>query len=131
MDGSGPWVYKLWHDMLEQEKLGPTELGLVVLHHQLEEELGGIKLSFWDSPHRNNVGVKSVAAELRKHSFPGAQWWRIAVGIGRPANRSHRFVEEYLKRYMTEHERDILEQTGPKLLKGLRSIPWNVKKTQK
>ncbi|OAA65479.1 peptidyl-tRNA hydrolase 2 [Niveomyces insectorum RCEF 264] len=135
MNVSGPWVARTWREALKQVQKGGTgsagaeavsRLGLVVVHDELEEELGAVVVRPWTRSHRGHNGLKSVQASLRPGEYPGARWAKLAVGIGRPAARDAATVADYVLQPMTERERDVLERggsdLGSRLLAALRGL---------
>ncbi|OTB02631.1 hypothetical protein M426DRAFT_61889 [Hypoxylon sp. CI-4A] len=123
MNVSGPWVAKTWREMLEQYQLKPSELSLVLVHDDLEEDLGRVRIRKWKASHRGHNGVKSVNANLKPTDFPGARWSRISIGIGRPEARDHTSVADFVLKKTTRHQRDIINtQAGPGMLHYLREL---------
>ncbi|ROT43676.1 peptidyl-tRNA hydrolase [Sodiomyces alkalinus F11] len=99
----------------------PPPLSLLLIHDDLEEDLGVVKLRKWTSSHRGHNGVKSVNASLRPADFPGARWARVSVGIGRPAAREKAHVSDYVLREMTPFQKSTLrEKAGERVLRCLR-----------
>ncbi|KAM0327561.1 hypothetical protein ACHAQA_005852 [Verticillium albo-atrum] len=98
----------------------PT-LSLLVVHDDLEEELGVVRIRKWNSSHRGHNGVKSVGKSLRPADFPDARFARISIGIGRPEARERETVSDYVLREMTGLERRVLaEKAGEGVLRCLR-----------
>ncbi|KAK9796514.1 putative Peptidyl-tRNA hydrolase [Seiridium cardinale] len=123
MNASGPWISKVWQEMLQKEALTPPDLGLVVVHDELEDPLGCTRLRSWNSSHRGHNGLKSAKAQLNKQNFPGARWWRISVGIDRPSSREPDAVAEYVLRQVTEQQKKTIEdQAGPRILSCLEQL---------
>jgi PTH1 family peptidyl-tRNA hydrolase len=65
MNVTGPWLSKAYRDILKNENLSPSEMGLVLVHDDLELDFGTVKVRKWDQSHKGHNGVKSVAASLR------------------------------------------------------------------
>ncbi|KAI0139569.1 peptidyl-tRNA hydrolase [Hypoxylon sp. NC0597] len=123
MNISGPWLAKTWREMLENHRLKPSELSLVLVHDDLEEELGRVRIRKWKASHRGHNGVKSVNTSLKPADFPGARWSRISIGIGRPEARDHMSVSDYVLKKMTRYQRDVIDsQVGPRVLHCLREL---------
>jgi len=123
MNVSGPWVAKAWKDMLAETGLAPDGLGLVLVHDDLEEELGVVKIRSWDRSHRGHNGVKSVNASLRPSQSAGPRWTRISVGIGRPGARDHSSVSDYVLRPLDRRQKSALqEQAAPAVLEALAEV---------
>ncbi|TPX12821.1 uncharacterized protein E0L32_006701 [Thyridium curvatum] len=112
MNVCGPWLAKTWKETLADQNLTPEELGLVLVHDDLEEDLGVVKIRKWDRSHRGHNGVKSVNASLRGADYKGARWARISVGIGRPGERDRSTVSDYVLRRTTQRERSVLAEQG-------------------
>ncbi|KAI1767871.1 peptidyl-tRNA hydrolase [Hypoxylon sp. FL1150] len=123
MNVSGPWAAKTWREVLENYQLKPSELSLVLVHDDLEEDLGRVRIRKWKASHRGHNGIKSVNANLRPADFPGARWSRISIGIGRPEARDHMSVSDYVLKKMTRYQRDTIDtQVGPRVLGCLREL---------
>lgn len=128
MNVSGPWVARVWRDALKAlGGAGPTsavdKLGLVLIHDDLEETLGVLRMRPWTRSHRGHNGLKSSNASLRPTEFPGARWAKLSVGIGRPDTRDKTSVSDYVLRPMAREQRAVLEhELGPGLLATLRQI---------
>jgi PTH1 family peptidyl-tRNA hydrolase len=118
MNVSGRWVQRAYRDLAasmaqEAEALGlpPPPLHLLLVHDDLEEELGVVKVRKWTSSHRGHNGVKSVNASL-KPAATGARFARISIGIGRPKDRERESVSDYVLRDMTRHQQTTLKETA-------------------
>ncbi|KAJ9133841.1 Peptidyl-tRNA hydrolase [Pleurostoma richardsiae] len=123
MNVSGPWVARAYKEVLSDQGLTPGQLGLVLVHDDLEEELGVVKIRQWDKSHRGHNGVKSVNASLRKSDYPGVHWARISVGIGRPADRDPSTVSDYVLRPMSKYQKMVLnDKAGPSVLSCLTQL---------
>ncbi|KAI2620901.1 peptidyl-tRNA hydrolase [Hypomontagnella submonticulosa] len=126
MNSSGPWVAKAWREMLENHQLNQSELSLVLVHDDLEEDLGRVRIRKWKASHRGHNGIKSVNANLKPADFPGARWSRISIGIDRPETRDHVSVADYVLRKLTKHQKDVIEtQAAPRVLACLRELQDN------
>ncbi|KAI4859537.1 peptidyl-tRNA hydrolase [Hypoxylon rubiginosum] len=123
MNISGPWVAKTWREVLENYQLKPSELSLVLVHDDLEEDLGHVRIRKWKASHRGHNGIKSVNANLKPSDFPGVRWSRISIGIGRPEARDQMSVSDYVLKKMTRHQRSAIDgQVGPRVLGCLRQL---------
>ncbi|KAK3308411.1 peptidyl-tRNA hydrolase [Chaetomium strumarium] len=115
MNVSGPWVSKAYHEHLAEQKLKPGEVGFVLVHDDMEEELGAVKIREWDRSHRGHNGVKSVKESLR--AYPEGSWARVSVGIGRPREdpkaRDRNTVSDFVLMTIPPKEREVLETVGP------------------
>ncbi|KAM7189547.1 Peptidyl-tRNA hydrolase [Naviculisporaceae sp. PSN 640] len=121
MNVSGPWVAKAYREYLQNEGLSPEEVGLVLVHDDLEEDLGVVKVRQWSRSHRGHNGVKSVLASL-----PPSQevnWARISVGIGRPVDRDRSTVSDFVLSKVPKHAKSVIEQKASRgLLDALRQL---------
>lgn len=123
MNVSGPWVAKAWRQTLAASGGRPGDLGLVIIHDDLEQPLGAVRLRDWGRSHRGQNGVKSVSASLRQAEFAESRWARIAVGIGRPEQRDRSTVSDYVLRPMTRDQVDVLDaEAAPRVLEALLAL---------
>lgn len=123
MNVSGPWVAAAWKGVLADQGLAPAELPLVLVHDDLEEDLGAVKVKQWKSSHRGHNGVKSVLASLNIGQYPGALWTRLSVGIGRPEARDKSTVSDYVLRKMSRSEKAaILDKAAPGIAAALMEL---------
>ncbi|KAI1805062.1 peptidyl-tRNA hydrolase [Daldinia bambusicola] len=123
MNISGPWVAKTWKEMVQYHQLKPSQLSLVLVHDDLEEKFGHVKVRKWNASHRGHNGVKSVNASIKPASFPGAYWARISIGIDRPDARDHTSVADYVLKKLTRYQKDVIDtEVGPRVLECLQEI---------
>ncbi|RKU44025.1 hypothetical protein DL546_004398 [Coniochaeta pulveracea] len=123
MNVSGPWVAAAWKGMLADEGLKPPQLPLILVHDDLEEDPGVVKIKKWSSSHRGHNGVKSTHASLVAAQYPGALWARITIGIGRPDARDRTTVSDHVLRKMTQMEKStIQDQSAPALFQALLNL---------
>ncbi|KAI1080760.1 peptidyl-tRNA hydrolase [Whalleya microplaca] len=123
MNVCGPWVAKTWRQMLDEHQLRPADLSLVVVHDDLEESLGAVRVRAWKASHRGHNGVKSILSSLKHTDYPGARWSRISVGIDRPESSHPPLVADYVLSKMTGHQKAVIrDQAGPKVLGCLRQM---------
>ncbi|KAL2132475.1 hypothetical protein VTI74DRAFT_3749 [Chaetomium olivicolor] len=108
MNVSGPWVAKAYRETLTERGLSPSELGVVVVHDDLEEQLGVVKIRDWKRSHRGHNGIKSINAALR--ADPAGKWAKVSVGIGRPEARDKASVSAFVLSVMPRKERAVLEE---------------------
>lgn len=124
MNVCGPWVARTWEE--ERMRLGSStsgKTGLIVLHDDLEEELGVVKIRPWDRSHRGHNGLKSINASLRRSAHADARWAKLSVGIGRPDSRDQSAVSDYVLRALKGHEKLVLgSQVGPGVLAAVLAI---------
>jgi PTH1 family peptidyl-tRNA hydrolase len=123
MNNCGPWVHATWKEMLQRHNLQPSELGLVIVHDELEAALGAVRIRRWDASHRGHNGIKSVKKSLDSLNYPQDHWSRIAVGIGRPEDRTSNVVSEYVLRKMSSYQKKTIDsEVGPKIVRCLREL---------
>ncbi|KAI1360096.1 peptidyl-tRNA hydrolase [Xylaria arbuscula] len=123
MNICGPWVHAAWKELLQKHHLQPSELGLVLVHDELEATLGTVKIRKWDASHRGHNGVKSVKKSMDPLNYPRDHWSRITIGIGRPEERTSAVVSDYVLRKMTSHQKKILDnEVGPQIIRCLRDL---------
>ena len=122
MNVSGPWVAKAYREHLAERGVGPAELGLVLVHDDLEEELGVVKIRDWKRSHRGHNGVKSVNGALQRPSAD-SKWARVSVGIGRPDARDKGVVSDFVLSKMSGQARGVLQGGGARgLLEALAEL---------
>ena len=117
MNVSGPPIAAAYRTFLST--LPPSERNdakLVILHDELEAELGKVKLKMQGSARGHN-GIKSVKSALGERDFV-----RIGVGIGRPMSREARDVANYVLKPMTRVERNMVEGAAEKVVGMLEQL---------
>ncbi|KAI1150071.1 mitochondrial peptidyl-tRNA hydrolase [Nemania diffusa] len=123
MNISGPWVRATWKDMLQRHGLQASELGLVIVHDELEASFGAVQRRKWNTSHRGHNGLKSVKKSLDSLECSHDRWSRIAIGIGRPIDRTPDVVADYVLRDMTSRQRRTIDtEVGPKIIHCLRDL---------
>lgn len=123
MNVSGPWVAKAWKETLAESGAKPNELGLVIVHDDLEEDVGVVKIRKWDRSHRGHNGLKSVNANLQRNNYPGSHWAKISVGIGRPEARDPDTVSRFVLKPMSKFQKEELgRKAGPGVIAALQQI---------
>ncbi len=127
MNVSGPWVARVWRDALKEQPgaaaVATTQLGLVVIHDDMEEDVGTVRTRLWSRSHRGHNGIKSINSVLRPSEFPGARWARVSIGIGRPPGRDPETVSRYVLEPMSADEQAAFESRVAKdLLPMLQKI---------
>ncbi|KKA30728.1 hypothetical protein TD95_003496 [Thielaviopsis punctulata] len=110
MNVSGPWVAKTFKELVGDR---PERVGFLVLHDDLEGELGHVRIRQWKSSHRGHNGLKSINASLRKEEWPHMHWAKIAIGIGRPEARTSDAVSRYVLRPLQMSEKAALNNEAP------------------
>ncbi|KAF5018821.1 hypothetical protein F66182_9184 [Fusarium sp. NRRL 66182] len=111
MNVSGGFVASAWQDMIKQHD--PSSLSLVIVHDELEKDLGKVLLTAWDRSHRGHNGMKSVKGSISQGKYPDSPFVRIVVGIGRPRERDPQTVSRYVLDRISSENRKILEEEAP------------------
>lgn len=111
MNISGGFVARAWQEMVKEHD--PTSLSLVIVHDELEKDLGVVRLTAWDRSHKGHNGIKSVKGSLSQGKYPQSPFCRIAVGIGRPKERDAATVSRYVLNRISGEQRKILEEEAP------------------
>lgn len=120
MNVSGPWVRRAYEKVLTKHGLTHGQLGVVLVHDDLDKPMGVVTTKSWLLSHRGHNGVKSVYDKL---PIPGpkAKWSRILIGIGRPASRDPDAVRNYVLKEMNEDQMHLLyHDVGPKVADIMR-----------
>jgi PTH1 family peptidyl-tRNA hydrolase len=114
MNVSGGFVARVWQEIARQHD--PASLSLVIVHDELENDFGVVKLRAWDRSHKGHNGIKSVKTSVSESKYPDSPFARIAVGIGRPLERDAATVSNYVLAPIAAAQRQALEET----------VPWEV-----
>lgn len=105
MNVSGPAVASAWKTFLRDIPSDDLKwANLVIVHDELESQLGEIKIKIGGSTRGHN-GLKSVVKSLGGDVFV-----RIGVGIGRPESRNSNDVAAYVLRKMSVVEMQKVNQ---------------------
>ncbi|RSM10089.1 hypothetical protein CEP52_003728 [Fusarium oligoseptatum] len=72
MNISGSFVARAWQDMVKQHD--PSSLSLVIVHDELEKDLGIVRLTAWDRSHKGHNGIKkcqrvSITRKIPRFTF--------------------------------------------------------------
>lgn len=124
MNVCGPWVMNTYRGTLQERGLSPSELSLVLVHDELELDMGAVKTIPWTRSPRGHNGVKDCH-KFMKLPIEGAEnrWHRICVGIGRPESRDPLEVSDYVLRRMSADEKKIMEGGAtPRVLEALQEL---------
>ena len=89
---------------------------LVVVHDELESEIGKLRMKSQGSPKGHN-GLKSCI-----QSLGGPNFIRLGVGIGRPESRDSKVVADYVLRKMTTMEKKKIIGSVEAVLSLLQKI---------
>jgi PTH1 family peptidyl-tRNA hydrolase len=111
MNISGGFVARVWKQMQQQHD--PSSLSLVIVHDELEKELGVVNLISWERSPRGHNGMKSVKNSISQKAYPVSPLARIAVGIGRPKERDSDSVSRYVLAQISAAQRRVLEDEAP------------------
>ncbi|KAF1998906.1 peptidyl-tRNA hydrolase [Amniculicola lignicola CBS 123094] len=118
MNISGANVKKAWAKFASDQRAKGVEGRLVIVHDELEADLGKISVKAGTASPRGHNGLKSVQAALGTN----VKWWRVGVGIGRPESRDASVVSKYVLRKMTAREEAVMEKAAAGVQKVLRDI---------
>ncbi len=121
MNDTGPWLAKAYKEILAQESLQPSELGVVIVHDDLEHSLGAVNTLSWKKSHQGHNGVKSIMTGLPRRSTE-APWVRIAIGIGRPFERDVKTVSDYVMSSFSRRQRELLDEKSEEVLGALEEL---------
>jgi PTH1 family peptidyl-tRNA hydrolase len=102
MNVSGEGVAAAWRRFVKDSR--GEQVGLVILHDELELRLGAVKVKKGDASAKGHNGLKSIKERLQ-----GVAYTRIGVGIGRPESRAPDEVARYVLMKMTSAERAKIE----------------------
>jgi PTH1 family peptidyl-tRNA hydrolase len=121
MNVSGRGVQCAYTEWLQgvRRKYGDANIEgrLVVVHDELESQLGKVTIKDGTASPKGHNGLKSCQASLGK-----TKWWRVGVGIGRPDSREPDVVAKYVLRKMSGNERNALENSAVGVFKALEEI---------
>ncbi|KAH8733144.1 peptidyl-tRNA hydrolase [Phaeosphaeriaceae sp. PMI808] len=90
---------------------------LVVVHDELESELGKVMVRDGGASAKGHNGLKSCQGSLGR-----TKWWRVGVGIGRPDSREPDVVARYVLGKATGSQRNVLEKSAVGVVKALEEI---------
>jgi len=115
MNISGKPIKMAWRAFLNDLDTEERERALlVILHDELEKQVGEVKLKKTGSPAGHN-GLISIISQLQTKDFH-----RLGIGIGRPESRDSDVVAKYVLGKLTSFEKEKLEgQSLDKVLKHL------------
>lgn len=105
---------------------------LWVVHDDTEIPFGTVKIKYGGTSGGHN-GIKSIDDTI------GAKYWRIRVGVGRPANREHDLADYVLAAFSKAEQAQlpiVIDQTVANLVKSieagkLTTTTFNAKKDSK
>jgi PTH1 family peptidyl-tRNA hydrolase len=111
MNVSGPEVQKIL-------RRAPNTSRLVVLHDDLEGALGAVRVKNGSASAQGHNGIKSIQQTLGK----GREWWRVAVGVGRPVSRDAKAVADYVLSRIKGDDLAKIESAADKVIEELEKI---------
>lgn len=117
MNISGIGVKRAYAEWRRSKGLSPAEARLVVVHDELESELGKVTVMDGAASAKGHNGVKSCQQQLA-----GLKWWRIGVGIGRPESRDPEVVSRYVLGKMSGRHKKAIEESALPVFRALESI---------
>ncbi len=118
MNVSGPWVQRVWKEAARTHD--PAQVGLIIVHDDLEVDLGIIKIRDWTRSGRGHNGIKSIKANLSP--FQGSKWRRISVGIGRPEERDQGSVSRYVLGRMPRNAKQAIDAAASQISDAIVEI---------
>ena len=121
MNASGSALAPAWKAFL-RDLPTPEERSsakLVILHDDLEGQLGKIKIKTGGSAKGHN-GIKDCMLRLQ-----GVEITRIGIGIGRPLSRESADVAAYVLRKMNHEEKSLIINTCGPILDALNNMSGN------
>jgi PTH1 family peptidyl-tRNA hydrolase len=124
MNDSGAGVMKAWKQFSAFHNDIDTVTGLVVLHDELESNLGAVKLRRGESSPKGHNGIKSVQSSLKSAGLLNAmsdRFIKIGIGIGRPVSRERDEVSAWVLGQVTQIERLKLEAAAESVLATIQS----------
>lgn len=111
MNLSGEFAFGAWRDMCQKHDV--NTLSVVILHDELERNLGKVDLLPWNRGARGHNGVKDVQNSFRRRPCPTSTFCRISIGIGRPVERDPDTVVQYVMKQLSAETRGFLEEVVP------------------
>lgn len=118
MNNSGQSLKKA----LSQLKLKVKSPDLLVIHDDLDIEIGRVKLSFAKSS-AGHKGVESIIKNLKTDKF-----WRLRIGIGPKKKPGHKKMVSFLLERLTPAEEKLISKNFKKIKIGLRAWLENPQK---
>jgi PTH1 family peptidyl-tRNA hydrolase len=91
---------------------------VVVLQDEMEREVGRIAVRAGWSSARGHNGIKSIQRSLPRD----VEWFRVAVGVGRPESRDPTQVANYVLSKMKPQEREAIIDGAQDVVEELRKI---------
>ncbi len=111
MNNSGTSLKKV----LTQLKLKPKPIDVLVIHDDLDIELGRIKMSFARSSAGHN-GVNSIIKNLKTDKF-----WRLRIGIGLKKKPDGKKLIDFILKKFSPNEERVLNKNFKKIAEGLET----------
>ena len=96
-------------------KLKPKPEDILVIHDDLDIELGRIKMSFARSSGGHN-GVESIIKNLKTNDF-----WRLRIGIAPKKKVDHKKVIDFLLKRFKPEEEKTLNKNSKSIIAGLET----------
>ncbi len=111
MNNSGDSLKKT----LTKLKIKPKPADIMVIHDDLDIELGRMKMSFARSSAGHN-GVESIIKTLKTNKF-----WRLRVGIAPTKKPDHKKLIDFILKKFSPAEERILNKNFKKISAGLET----------
>ncbi|CDK27704.1 unnamed protein product [Kuraishia capsulata CBS 1993] len=122
MNVSGLKIRDVWHKVMQESRAGGFNPALIIIHDELDTELGKIKIRKQGASTRGHNGLKSI------QKYIGKGYTTISIGISRPESRDPETVSNYVLGKFKPQELEILnEQVVPKVETAIRQILENGK----
>jgi PTH1 family peptidyl-tRNA hydrolase len=91
---------------------------VVVLQDEMEREVGRVSVRAGWSSARGHNGVRSIQRSLPRD----VEWFRVAVGVGRPESRDPTQVASYVLAKMRPQEKEAIVDRAQDVMEELRKI---------
>lgn len=117
MNISGIALKRAYTQWVQTKSLKREEARLVVVHDELESELGKVTVKLGAASAKGHNGIKSCQQQLGS-----MKWWRVGVGIGRPESRDPQVVSRYVLGKMSGGQRKALEGSALAVFEALEAI---------
>jgi PTH1 family peptidyl-tRNA hydrolase len=88
---------------------------MIVVHDEMELDLGAAAMRPWDRARRGHNGLRSIDSvlQLPQMRTPGEiRWCTIGVGIGRPSSRESEDVREFVLSKIRMRDMERIRSAG-------------------
>lgn len=90
--------------------------GILVVHDEIDFPVAKIALKLWGRSWWHN-GLKDIIAKLGTQDF-----WRLRIGVGRPAPDSHQSVADYVLENFRQIDLDALDDVYGQVMAGVENF---------